>query len=91
MDKDLILSELFHAMKILQDEQNGDNHNDFVISCIWTSVKEICGIKAEGRFSNKILEYVLELLDSSELPQEEPYKNLILYLTNSKIEMNEDY
>lgn len=91
MDKHLILTELLMAMKGVNGVEKSSEMPDLILDNIWTAIKEICGIKAEGRFSDKIREYVIDELNRTKVVDENPYGDLIEYLTTSKIEMNGGY
>lgn len=91
MDKHLVLTELLMAMHGINGLEKSNEMPDLILDNIWNSIKEICGIKAEGRFSDKVLEYVIDELNRTKIVDENPYGELIEYLTTSKIEMNGGY
>lgn len=90
MNKQIVLDELLGALKALHELQSNESPIVYSIGNIWAAIKEICGIKVNGALNEKILEYVLETIESCP-PIESRFENLISYLTTSKIEMNEDY
>ncbi|MEC4565446.1 hypothetical protein L8C07_05770 [Paenibacillus sp. CMAA1739] len=91
MDKHLVLTEILMAIHGVNSLEKHDEFPELILDNLWNAVKELCGIKAEGRFSNKVLEYVLDELKRIDTANEDPYEDLIEYLTTSKIEMNGGY
>lgn len=93
MDKHLVLSELLLVLDSIKNEKDGGGTPIPQIDSLWTAIKEISGIKADGLFSNHLLNYVLEMMDNPKrkLSDDDPYGNIIEYLTNSTIVVHENF
>ncbi|MBD8839383.1 hypothetical protein IFU39_16345 [Paenibacillus sp. CFBP 13594] len=93
MDKSYVLSELLFVVHNMKGSIDENEFNSLTVDSLWNVIKEICGIKADGKFSDHLLKYVLDMLDDPKRKgsDDEPYKKIIDYLTNSKIETHENF